>query len=113
MLFDYEGGEKAVLTSSFESSSNNETELCFEHGFIKFERDPEYPIIFGKNGKRETIDFDYSQGEGYELEAEHVMDCMDKGLTESPILSFQFSRDLMEIMDRVRKEAGIVFPKHD
>ncbi|UCE92895.1 MAG: Gfo/Idh/MocA family oxidoreductase [Flavobacteriaceae bacterium] len=113
MLFDYEGGEKAVLTSSFESTSINETELCFEHGFIKFERDPEYPIILGKNGKREEIDFDLSQGSGYELEAAHVMECMDKGITESPILSFGLSRDLMEIMDRVRKEAGIVFPKHD
>ena len=39
MLFSYENGAMAVLTSSFESSSNNETELCFEHGFIKFERD--------------------------------------------------------------------------
>ncbi|MCA0930824.1 Gfo/Idh/MocA family oxidoreductase [Lutimonas saemankumensis] len=113
MLFDYEGGEKAVLTSSFESSSINETELCFEHGFIKFERDPAYPIIFGKNGKREEIGFELSRGEGYELEAAHVMECMDQGITESPVLTFQFSRDLMEIMDRVRKEAGIVFPKHD
>ena len=113
ILFDYKGGEKAVLTSSFESSSINETELCFEHGFIKFERDPHYPIIFGKNGKREEIGFEFSRGEGYELEAAHVMECMDEGLSESPVLSFELSRNLMEIMDRVRKEAGIVFPKHD
>ena len=38
MLFSYENGAMAVLTSSFESSCKNETELCFENGFIKVER---------------------------------------------------------------------------
>ena len=50
---------------------------------------------------------------GYELEAKHVMECLDQGLIESPVLPLNKSRELMEILDAVRKDAGIVFPKHD
>ena len=113
MLFGYENGAMAVLTSSFESSCNNETELCFENGFIKFIREPEFPILMEKNGVQEEIYIEQPKGMGYELEAIHVMECLDKGLTQSPVLPLSASRDLMEILDRVRKDAGIVFPKHD
>ena len=113
MLFSYDNGAMAVLTSSFESSCKNETELCFEHGYIKFERDPEHPILLEKNGNLQEIGFDMPKGMGYELEAVHVMECLDQGLIESPILPLSTSQDLMEILDAVRKDAGIVFPKHD
>jgi len=113
MLFSYKNGAMAVLTSSFESSCNNETELCFEHGFIKFIREPEFPILMEKNGVQEEIYIEQPKGMGYELEAAHVMECLDQGLNQSPVLPLSVSRDLMEILDRVRKDAGIVFPKHD
>lgn len=113
MLFGYEHGAMAVLTSSFESSCKNETELCFEHGYIKFIREPEFPILMEKKGIQEEIHVEQPKGMGYELEAKHVMECLDQGLIESPVLPLTISRDLMEIMDRVRKDAGIVFPKHD
>ena len=113
MIFGYENGAMAVLTSSFESSCKNETELCFEHGYIKFIREPEFPILIERNGIQEEIHIEQPKGMGYELEAKHVMECLDQGLIESPVLPLSISRDLMEIMDRVRKDAGIVFPKHD
>ena len=113
MLFGYDNGAMAVLTSSFESSCKNETELCFEHGYIKFERDPDHPILLEKNGNLEEIGLGQPKGMGYELEAIHVMECLDQGLIESPILPLSASQDLMEILDAVRKDAGIVFPKHD
>lgn len=113
MLFGYKNGAMAVLTSSFESTCKNETELCFEHGFIKFVREPEFPILIEKNGVREEIHIEQPKGMGYELEAVHVMECLDRGLIESPVLPLSLSRELMEIMDAVRKDAGIVFPKHD
>lgn len=113
MLFGYKNGAMAVLTSSFESSSKNETELCFENGVIKFVREPEFPILIEINGVQESIYVEQPKGMGYELEAAHVMDCMDKGLIESPVLPLSTSRDLMGIMDAVRRDAGIVFPKHD
>lgn len=113
ILFGYKNGAMAVLTSSFESTCKNETELCFEHGFIKFIREPEYPIFIEKNGIQEEVYVAQPKGLGYELEAAHVMECLDKGLIESPILPLSFSRDLMTTLDDVRQDAKIVFPKHD
>jgi predicted dehydrogenase len=113
MLFGYENGSMASLTSSFAAESRNETELCFEHGYIKFERDHDIPILLGKNGAEERIKVDAGAGMGYELEAAHVMECLDQGLIESPVLPLSFSRDLMQLIDRVRKDAGIVFPGRD
>mgnify|MGYP000951172380 CR=1 FL=1 len=113
MLFGYENGEMAVLTSSFASNCHNETELCFENGFIKFIREPEFPILMECNGVQEEIYIEQPKGMGYELEAKHVMECLDQGLIESSLLPLSTSRALMEILDAVRKDAGIVFPKHD
>jgi predicted dehydrogenase len=113
MLFGYENGSMAALTSSFAAISKNETELCFENGFIKFERDHDVPILVNKNGVDQLIKVDAGAGMGYELEAAHVMECLGQGLIESPVLPLEFSLELMRVMDAVRKEAGIVFPGHD
>ena len=49
----------------------------------------------------------------YQFEAIHVMECLDKGLKESHVLPLSLSLELMHILDRVRKDAGIIFPNHD
>lgn len=40
-----------------------------------------------------------------------MMDCLDAGKIESDLMPWSISVDLIEILDRVRKDAGIVFPK--
>jgi hypothetical protein len=41
------------------------------------------------------------------------MECLDAGMTESNMMPLSLSLELMEIMDWVRRDAGIVFPGHD
>ena len=41
------------------------------------------------------------------------MECLDKQLIESPILTNKVSLDLMNILDAVRKDANIIYPNHD
>ncbi len=116
MSFRYPGGEIASLASSFASYSATQTEFCFENGFIRLNRRFYTPttLTYWKNWEEEkTIAFDKGIGFGYELEAAHVMECLDAGKTESDLMPLSLSSDLMEIMDRVRKDAGIVFPGHD
>ena len=116
MSFAYPGGEIASLVSSFASHSSTQTEFSFENGFIRLNRRFYTPtsLTYWKNWEEEkTITFEKGAGFGYELEAAHVMDCLDAGKTESDWMPLSFSSDLMEIMDWVRKDAGIVFPKHD
>jgi predicted dehydrogenase len=116
MSFQYPNGGNASLISSFASYSSTQTEFCFEYGFVRLNRRFYTPttLTYWKTGEEEKyITLEKGAGFGYELEAVHVMDCLDAEMTESPIMPLSLSLDLMEIMDWVRKDAGIVFPGHD
>lgn len=116
MSFQYPGGETASLVSSFASYSSTQTEFSFDNGFLRLNRRFYTPttLTYWKNWEEEkSITFEKGSGSGYELEAAHVMECLDAGKTESGLMPLSLSTDLMEIMDRVRNDAGIVFPKHD
>jgi len=116
MLFSYPGGEIASLVSSFASHSSIQTEFSFENGFLRLNRRFFTPttLTYWKTGEEEKIiTFEKGIGFGYELEAAHMMDCLDAGKKESDRMPLSLSADLMEIIDRVRKNAGIVFPKND
>ena len=111
ILMGYKNETFAVLTSSFDAISKNETELCFENGFIKFERNK--TIHLNYNEKNQFIKIEKDQNFGFQHEAKHVMDCLDKKLIQSPILSHEFSKNLISILDRIRKKSNIVFPNSD
>jgi len=102
--------------SSFAAFSSTQTEFSFENGFVRLNRRFYTPtsLTYWKNWEEEKlITFEKGAGFGYELEAAHVMNCLDKGMVESDWMTHQISVDLMDTMDRVRADAGIVFPGHD
>jgi predicted dehydrogenase len=116
MAFRYPGGELASLVSSFASHSSVQTEFSFEYGFLRLNRrfHTHTTLTYWKHPEEEkTISFEKGIGFGYDLEAAHVMECLDAGKIESDLMPWSLSLDLMEIMDNVRKDAGIVFPGHD
>jgi predicted dehydrogenase len=50
------------------------------------------------------------QANGYELEVIECMHCLQHGSNQSSMISHSFSRQLMEIMDRIRNKNGIRYP---
>lgn len=54
-----------------------------------------------------TIKIKKDSGFGYHHEARHVTDCLKKGLTESPVMTYADTLLLMETLDKIRKIAGI------
>jgi len=71
-------------------------------------------VTIQEDGKPEaTVTFPLGAGSGYELEAAHVMACLDAGQKESPLLPLSFSMEMMELLDRIRQSAGIVYPLSD
>lgn len=46
---------------------------------------------------------------GYDYEAQHVMQCLAEGKTESPLWSLEDSLNLMALLDAVQAEAGIEY----
>jgi predicted dehydrogenase len=116
MSFRYPNGEFASLVSSFAHFSSTQTEFGFENGYIRLNRRFYTPttLTYWKNGEEEQLlQVEKGAGFGYEYEAAHVMDCLDAGKIESDKMTWERSTDLMEILDRVRKDAGILFPGHD
>jgi predicted dehydrogenase len=117
VVFKYAGGEMASLFSSFHSELANEGDICGEHGRIRlgtrfFAPDTSIEFYSGKPDSREMIPFDKEPGYGYQYQARHVQDCLERDLTESPVMSLDDTLLQMETLDRIRKSAGIVYP-HD
>lgn len=116
MIFKYKNGEMANLTSSFSAHSPTQTEYWCEKGYLTLNPRWYAPtnITVHKNGEEpRTYHSGHNQGWGYRYEAQHVMECLDAGRIESPKMTWEMSLNLMELLDRIRVDAGIFFPDHD
>lgn len=118
MAFKYADGKMASLMSSITTHATSHTEYCCENGYVRINKGAYSPttVSVWKNGDtRERLieEVPTFEGIGYLFEATHVMECLDAGMKQSSILPWSFSSDLMEILDRVRKSANIIFPKSD
>ena len=112
MLFQYPGGELASLYSSFATNSFVTTEYNCEKGSIFMARRwmaPTSLTVWHEGGREESFTFQ-EPGNGYQYEAQQVMECLDAGKTESDMMPLDFTLRMMETLDRIRMETGIVFP---
>ncbi|WP_346860928.1 Gfo/Idh/MocA family oxidoreductase [uncultured Draconibacterium sp.] len=116
IIFQYQNGEMANLTSSFSSYSPTQTEYLCEKGYLVLNPrwyTPTDITIWKEGGELRTIESQHREGFGYQYEAKHVMECLDSELIESPKMSWEMSMKLVGILDRIRVDAGIFFPDHD
>ena len=94
VLFSAKNSTRAVL--------DNTCRIFGEKGYIEL---PNYwkaqKVIFHINGKEETLEFPIQ----YELiyEAEHIADCLEKGLLNSPVITKELSLAGMEAIEKVKK----------
>jgi predicted dehydrogenase len=115
ILFRYNRGAMAQLFSSFTTNLPTEAEISGPKGRIRLTHRfyaPESTIEFypGRPDTRQQIDFDkVSEGFGYQYEAMHVGECLREGRTESPVMTHQDTLELMEVLDEVRRKAGVVY----
>ncbi len=111
-IFKYNNGAMATIYSSFKTNIGIGCDILCEKGNLNVSRgrDMNQRAILGMHGReKETFVFS-PPALGYHWEAEEVMKCLDKGLTESPVVSLSFTIGLMKTLDYVRNAAGIVFP---
>ncbi|MEX2371224.1 MAG: Gfo/Idh/MocA family oxidoreductase [Bacteroidales bacterium] len=59
--------------------------------------------------KEEVLEFP-PLANGYEYEAMEAVSCLQQGLTESRLMSHEFSMLLMKQMDQIRQTTGITYP---
>lgn len=115
VIFGYKDGRMATLYSSFKTSAGIGCDLLCENGNLFFtrERDMSQMLIVELKGKEQEKYSLLPEGMGYSFEAIEVMKCLDEGKLQSDVVPHSFSRKLINTLDRIRNEAGIVFPGRD
>lgn len=113
--FNYKDGAIAQLFSSLSANLGGGADIAGDKGRIHFVNQFHKPLTtleFYSDtvDNKEIIPFDKGEGYGYEYEARHVTACLQKGLTESPVLTHAQTLLLMETLDRIREKAGINYP---
>lgn len=103
MEFNYENGAIANLKSTLLEDTPTTAIFHCEKGIIKINtmfHEPSTVTII-TNGKEETIDFNYKTI-GYNYETIHFNELIRQGKTESDIMTFKFSKQLIKLLDDVR-----------
>jgi predicted dehydrogenase len=109
MIFEQEEEVVSSLNYTLLSDSPVEANLLFEKGWIRMESwwlTPGPVTVYRHEQEPERIEFP-EPGVGLHHESAEVMECLDKGLTESPTLPLDFSLELMETLDAIRNICGI------
>ncbi len=107
ILFKHAGKEISMLTSSFETVLDNTANVYGEKGRLKLHRMFHMPtkLTYRQNDGSQYIVPVEMEGNGYNYEAAEVMDCLDQGLLQSPRMSWQFSLNLMKVLEKVTEKA--------
>jgi len=115
VLFRYKNGAMAQLFSTFLANLATDADICGSKGRIRLTSkfyEPSATIEFyeGRDTPKQIIPVEKQGGTGYQYEARHVNECLRNGLTESPVIPFSDTIELMETLDKVRQIAGIHYP---
>ena len=115
IIFKYNNGAIAHLFSTFSSNLATEADICGSEGRVRlttrfYEPSSQVEYYPGKVDSREIIPVHKRKGTGYLYEAMHVNDCLRMGLTESPVLTFANTIELMETLDKIREIIGVKYP---
>ncbi|UOG76441.1 Gfo/Idh/MocA family oxidoreductase [Hymenobacter tibetensis] len=112
MVLAYDSGATASLFSTLAAQTNNQCVLYGTKGQLHLTGrfHAANGITLHLTGQEPQAIPCEKQGYGYQYEAEHVQQCLEQGLTESPLLPLQFSEELMKQLDTIRQQIGLRYP---
>ncbi|KAM4650886.1 trans-1,2-dihydrobenzene-1,2-diol dehydrogenase-like [Discoglossus pictus] len=118
ITLQYPGKRQAILTCTIMVAMPNQAAICGSLGMIQIPSCMWCPTSVIVNGKETkfplpptTKPMNFTNSTGLSYEAEHVRQCLLKGLKESPLMSLADSELLANIMEEVRKQLGVKFPQ--
>jgi predicted dehydrogenase len=114
VIFKFSDGRMAEAYCSFANMSGVSTELNCEKGNLVLSRgrDRNQHLLIELPGDTDDRIFT-PPAQGYQYEAMEVMNCLDRGLTESTVVPLSFTLTLARTLDTVRMKAGIRYPGRD
>ncbi|MFM6980705.1 MAG: Gfo/Idh/MocA family protein [Micrococcales bacterium] len=112
-LFDYQSGAKAAFTTSMATAGPVTAFVLGTTGRIEivgsFYSHVEYRI-FDNSGKLLKHYVPNLVGRGMQHQAIHFEDCIKQGLLDSPELPIAESVQIMQVLDEIRRQTGVVYP---
>lgn len=110
-IFGYGGNKMATLSSAIRLNTPHEARIMGTDGYISIP-DWWHPTQFTLHKSRSdstTYTFEL-EGNGYNYEAVEVADCVEAGKIESDVMPLDETLALMETMDKMRAQWGLVYP---
>lgn len=106
----YSNAVKANLYSAINETTPTTATLRFETAKVIINSRFHEPssVSIQKNGKMETKEFPVTT-HGYNFEAVHVQNMLKEKRTESTLMSFEKSKELISILDSIRKEINLEY----
>ena len=115
ITFKYGSDVLSIMYSTLISNPDTVAEIHGEKGKIIFDKWWFTPVnikTVDLDGNESHIPLEF-KGNGYNYEAEEAGNCILSGKIQSDKMSWKESLQLIDMLDAVRKECGIVYPKHD
>ena len=108
IIFTYDNGVEAHLKSTLLEETHTEAIFHCQNGSIKINSRFHEPssVTITSDGKDETFDFDYNSN-GFSYEILHFNNLIRHNKTESDIMTFEFSKQLIQLIDTVRLQIGL------
>ena len=103
----------AVLQSGFEMQLPNRALISGDEGMIVFGEGfhcSSEITLFDREGRELERSIIPVIVNGYEYEILEAQRCLEKGLKESPLVTHSSTLAVMRIMDKCRKDWGLVYP---
>ena len=109
MVFQYKNA-KATLKSTLLEETPSIAILKFDKATVKLNRQfhQSSSITVIQNNKEEIINFDFKTI-GYNFETAHFNNLLRAGEKESNIMTFEFSKNLINTLDKVREIIGLKY----
>jgi len=114
-IFTYENGLQVTWQASFRADAGRSLTLAGPEGRLHNSRNWWKGTPFQhipRDGEPVAIG-DPVDGHGYQFEIAHVCNCLRDGRTESPVMPLDESVAIMEVMDEIRDEWGLVYPNDE
>lgn len=115
VILQHERGRHAVLTTSLEALSANRATIVGTEARLEIDSMFYMPTSFtvvsrdGRANRHEHV----LVGNGLHYEAAEVGRCLRGGLLESPVMSLGETIEIVETIDEVRRQIGLVFPQEE
>ena len=105
-LFEYSDGRRASLSSGYSHVAPTEAVIAGSTGYIRvphFLGAQEF-TVYAEGLEPQTFRYPFDAREDFSFEIQHMHDCIERGLTQSPIMSQDESIQVMETMDTLRAQ---------